>query len=247
VFRFHPSRFGILAVALSAALLCASAHALERVHLSNGFSYDCTSTEPVDAEHIRLYLYSLDTADQSKNFTVIASKLILSVEPLPDPPPPVLPTQTITAATVVASVPELLAKAGAQHNIDVELLASVVKAESNGRTDAVSRTGARGLMQLMPGTAQTLGVDDAFRPDQNIAGGSAYLDALLTRYHDRLDLALAAYNAGPGAVDHYHGVPPFRETRAYVNRVETEFKRRKQAALKLLTQHSSNETMLASR
>ena len=111
----------------------------------------------------------------------------------------------------------------------MELLASVIKAESAFNTHAVSRTGARGLMQLMPGTAQKLGVEDAFRADQNIAGGTAYLDSLLKLYKDNLALALAAYNAGPGAVARYHGVPPFRETRAYVMRVMTEFAKRKRA------------------
>ena len=125
----------------------------------------------------------------------------------------------------------MLASAGTAHNIDEDLLASVVHAESNGQVRAVSRTGARGLMQLMPRTATDLGVKDAFAPDQNIAGGTAYLDALLTRYHDNIALAAAAYNAGPAAVDRYHGVPPFRETRAYVARVIHEFNRRKQLAL----------------
>ncbi len=125
----------------------------------------------------------------------------------------------------------MLANAGREHNIDEDLLASVVRAaESGGQVRAVSRTGAKGLMQLMPGTAREQGVADAFRPEQNIAGGTAYLDELLTRYHDNVALALAAYNAGPGAVDRYHGIPPYRETREYVARVIGEFNRRKQMA-----------------
>jgi soluble lytic murein transglycosylase-like protein len=78
----------------------------------------------------------------------------------------------------------------------------------------------------MPGTASDLGVEDSFRPEDNVRGGSTYLDALLTRYHENLSLALAAYNAGPAAVDKYHGIPPYHETRAYVARVIHEFNRR---------------------
>jgi soluble lytic murein transglycosylase-like protein len=132
----------------------------------------------------------------------------------------------------------MLSHSGATHHIDADLLASVVHAESGGRTHAVSRTGARGLMQLMPGTAAALGVKDSFVPSQNIEGGTSYLDALLTRYHDNIALALAAYNAGPGAVDRYHGIPPFRETRAYVARIIREFNRRK-TLLIAANQHSS--------
>jgi soluble lytic murein transglycosylase-like protein len=120
----------------------------------------------------------------------------------------------------------MLARVGKEHNLDVDLLASVVKAESGGNARAQSRAGARGLMQLMPGTAAGLGVEDSYKPDQNVRGGSAYLDALLTRYGDNLAMALAAYNAGPAAVDKFHGLPPYHETRAYVARVIHEFNRR---------------------
>jgi soluble lytic murein transglycosylase-like protein len=120
----------------------------------------------------------------------------------------------------------MLVKAGGEHNLDVDLLASLVKAESGGNANAVSSAGAQGLMQLMPGTANQLGVKDSFEPSQNVRGGTTYLDALLTRYHDNLSLALAAYNAGPEAVDKYHGIPPYHETRVYVARVIHEFNRR---------------------
>lgn len=85
-------------------------------------------------------------------------------------------------------------------------------------------------MQLMPATAANLGVENSFAPDQNVAGGTQYLDQLLTRYHNNLALALAAYNAGPEAVGRYHGIPPYAETRAYVAGIIREFNRRKLAA-----------------
>jgi soluble lytic murein transglycosylase-like protein len=125
---------------------------------------------------------------------------------------------------------QMLDHAGALHNIDTDLLASIVQAESNGNALAVSRAGAQGLMQLMPSTASDLGVRNSFAPEQNISGGTTYLDQLLTRYHDDIRLAVAAYNAGPAAVDRYHGIPPYAETRAYVARVVREFNRRKIAA-----------------
>lgn len=224
-----------IAVFLLAAGLCPSSYALQRVTLRNGFSYDCARSESIDGNHLRLFLApaSSQPMNQAANFIDLSSESIASVETLPDPPP----LATVSAAPVPAApqdIPSLLSTAGAQHNIDAELLASIVKAESGGHANAISRTGARGLMQLMPATARQLGVDDAFRPDQNIAGGSSYLDALLSRYDPAGDahglaLALAAYNAGPAAVDRYHGIPPFRETRAYVARVLNEFKRRKLA------------------
>jgi soluble lytic murein transglycosylase-like protein len=220
-------------------VLCLPAHAFQRVTLRNGFSYDCARSEPLDSSHIRLFLTSAapqspnQSAAQSPDFIDLSSQSIASIETLPDPPQPA-PIPAAATSVPAASIPTLLSAAGQQHHIDAELLASIVHAESGGRSNAVSRTGARGLMQLMPGTAHQLGVDDAFRPDQNIAGGSTYLDQLLDRYDPRNDtrglaLALAAYNAGPAAVDRYHGIPPYAETRAYVARVLNEFKRRKSA------------------
>ncbi len=99
------------------------------------------------------------------------------------------------------------------------MLKSVIHAESGFRTGAVSSAGAMGLMQLMPGTANALGVSDPFDTEQNIAGGAHYLRQQLDRFDGQVPLALAAYNAGAGAVLRYQGVPPFPETQAYVSRV----------------------------
>ena len=206
------------------ALACASAQAFDRVTLRNGFTYDCNHQQALEDGRVRLFL----TSGGDENYIDLPVAEIESVATLPDPPAPAAPKTTASAPN--ADVRTLLSHAGVQHDIDVELLASVVHAESDGRANAVSRTGAQGLMQLMPGTAHNLGVKDSFEPAQNINGGTAYLDELLTRYHDNLALALAAYNAGPAAVDKYHGIPPYRETRAYVARVMNEFKRRKLVA-----------------
>jgi len=104
---------------------------------------------------------------------------------------------------------------------------AVVGVESAFRPEAVSSKGAQGLMQLMPGTAASLGVDDAFDPEQNLDGGVRHLGALLARYGGDLTRALAAYNAGEGAVARHQGVPPFRETREYVKRVLERYERAK--------------------
>jgi len=219
------------------------AHAAEHVTLRNGFEIDCARREPVDGDRIRLFLLpstgdkvAAGSATPDASYIDVAANAVLQVEAFPDPLPPAemaKPAARTSAELTSSEMHVMLARAGEQHHIDEDLLASVVKAESGGHVFAVSRTGAQGLMQLMPGTAAQMGVADAFRPEQNIAGGTAYLDQLLVRYHDNATLALAAYNAGPGAVDKYHGVPPFRETRAYVARVIREFNRRKQQAASL--------------
>lgn len=197
--------------------------AAEMVTLTNGYNLLCDHREETGGK-VRLF-----TGKDSSNFVEVDAAEIASVDTIPDPPAVTAPTDVKAEPKLTqADVHELISRAGANHNLDVDLLASVVRAESNGDIRAVSRTGAQGLMQLMPGTAAELGVADSFRADQNINGGTAYLDALLVKYHENLALALAAYNAGPAAVDKYHGVPPYRETRVYVARVIREFNRRKQ-------------------
>lgn len=228
------SRLGRVQLGLVLVLAVSpSARGLEHVTLKNGFELDCVRREIV-GDKIRLYLAGSASTDM--NYLEIAADSVIEVEEIADlPKPDVFPQQPVAAPISAAPTKEemhqMLSIAGAAHNIDEDLLASVVRAESGGQMRAVSRTGAKGLMQLMPGTADAMGVNDVFQPQQNIAGGSAYLDVLLTRYHDNVALALAAYNAGPGAVDKYHGIPPYRETREYVARVIHEFNRRKQMAL----------------
>ncbi len=116
---------------------------------------------------------------------------------------------------------DLYAETAKRHGLPSALVRSIVKAESNGNAHAVSPKGAIGLMQLMPGTAKILGVDPTI-PEQNVDAGTRYLKELLAKYEDKDDQvarAVAAYNAGPGAVDKYKGVPPYRETQSYVRRV----------------------------
>jgi len=225
------------ALALCTGLGLPAARAAEHVTLANGFDLVCHHHQVVDGK-VRIYLKASEP-----DYFELDPQAVTGYETVPDPVvAPAEPAAAEQAATGQArpeppaqfqearltseDLHQLLSKAGSEHNVDEDLLASVVKAESGGYTRAVSRTGARGLMQLMPGTAHQLGVADSFAPEQNVRGGTAYLDALLTRYHDNIALALAAYNAGPEAVDRYHGIPPYHETRVYVACVVHEFNRR---------------------
>jgi soluble lytic murein transglycosylase-like protein len=242
----HRRRLAISAV-VGMAMAAPSLYAAEHVTLRNGFELDCIRRE-VAGDRVRLYLLPSaratgrqERSDGDAGYMEVAASAVLRVESIPDPiapiaaplaVAPVRPLDGAAHASVLtpAEMQQLLDRQGALHNVDADLLASVVRAESGGNVRAISRAGAQGLMQLMPGTASELGVSDSFVPEQNVGGGSAYLDALLTRYGNNMALALAAYNAGPAAVDRYHGVPPYAETRAYVIRVIREFNRRKRAA-----------------
>ena len=119
----------------------------------------------------------------------------------------------------VSSFGDLIREASTREGVDPALVSAVVSAESGFNPQAVSAAGAKGLMQLMDGTARSLGVRDAFDPAQNIAGGVKYLRQMLDKYGGDVKRAVAAYNAGPGAVDNYGGIPPYAETQSYVQRV----------------------------
>jgi soluble lytic murein transglycosylase-like protein len=117
------------------------------------------------------------------------------------------------------TIDEHIKEVAARHGVRADLVAAVIEAESDGNPRAVSRRGARGLMQLMPKTAKRLGVADPFDPKENIEAGVKHLRAMMDRFDNNIPLALAAYNAGEVAVIKYRGVPPYRETRAYVKRI----------------------------
>ena len=140
----------------------------------------------------------------------------------PLPPMPVSPG----AANVVplpqaasGNIDSLVDKYAAQNGLEPALVRAVIKTESDGNPRCVSPAGAMGLMQLMPENVKEVGISDPFDPEQNIAAGSKQLAGLLAQYHGNLDLALAGYNAGPGNVHKYGGVPPFTETQNYIRRV----------------------------
>jgi soluble lytic murein transglycosylase-like protein len=202
-------------------------YAAEQVVLKNGYSLTCDHTERAGS---RVQLF-LDPG--SENFIEVNAREIVAERPAPPESPGSRSTKTkASRKEKPESLHYVLVQEGREHDIDVALLESVIEVESGGNPRAVSPAGARGLMQLMPGTAAKLGVKNSFASAQNISGGTAYLDSLLTRYHNNLALALAAYNAGPGAVDRWHGIPPYPETRRYIARVIHDYNQRYEARLR---------------
>jgi hypothetical protein len=241
-----PIGLGLLLLAVQLPALCA-----EVAVLRNGFSIRFDRKEQ-SGENTRLYIRG--------GFVDIATSEIASIEPDETPDVPALPSAPSPAATIastqlgvtspsgpggtmpVATNPalrvdldQLVHDASTRHRLDPDFVNSVIKAESNFQNRAVSRKGAQGLMQLMPGTASKLGVANPFDPKANVEGGTTYLSQLLDLYHDDAIKALAAYNAGANRVDHYHGVPPYRETQAYVSRIVRDFNAKKRAQMKATT------------
>jgi soluble lytic murein transglycosylase len=124
-----------------------------------------------------------------------------------------------TASSFNASYDSLIRTASGRHSVDADLIRAIIKTESDFNATARSQKGAMGLMQLMPDTARLHNVLDAYDPGENVEGGVRHLRMLLDRYQGNLELSLAAYNAGSGAVERHRGIPPFAETREYVRRV----------------------------
>lgn len=184
------------------------APAQETVHLKNGFSLVADSHTETDGRVI------LRTGTGTLEFPASDISAIETVQVAAEAKNSAAPR----------TVQEVLNTAALDQQLPPEFVRSVAKAESGFRTDAISPKGAVGLMQLMPSTASHLGIDPA-RADQNAEAGAKYLRALLLRYHGDSALALAAYNAGPGAVDRFGGIPPYLETRRYVVKVLREYER----------------------
>lgn len=222
-------------ITIIAGLLCGMAHAADLAILRNGNSIRHERRQVI-GPLTRLYLNAGDTAyieiptDQIERFEKDTTPITTASRDSPRS----LPPQAMDTLRPVSLPPisrtnlnQVVAGAGQRHQIDPDFISSVIRAESGFHQNAVSKKGAQGLMQLMPGTASQLGVQNSFDPNANVEGGTKYLRELLEKYNYDPVKALAAYNAGAKRVDQYHGVPPYYETQAYIARIIRDYNRQK--------------------
>jgi soluble lytic murein transglycosylase-like protein len=211
--------------AIAALCMTRATFAADLALLSNGFTIR-HDHHVILGDKTRLFFSSDDSS-----FTDVATADISSYEPDLTPPAPLGSQPALPSASAgphtTADLNQVVSSASAAYHLDPDLVNSVIHAESGFNVRAVSPKGAQGLMQLMPSTANELGVNNAFDPQENVGGGSHYLRELLERYNFDLIKALAAYNAGPERVEQYNGVPPFQETRAYVARIVRDYNQKK--------------------
>jgi hypothetical protein len=194
-------------------------HAHDRRHLERGFADRRRSSRR--QRTLRGLLFGMFAMSLPTQVSEPSSFMITTAEGF------VSTTEDFRPLPATIAYNETIAEAADVYRLDPNLIRAIIRAESAFDPFAVSRAGAQGLMQLMPAVAEELNVLDPFDPRQNIFGGARYLRWLLDRNGGNLDLAVASYNAGPGAVDRYNGIPPFRETRNYVKKVNLFLKNAK--------------------
>jgi soluble lytic murein transglycosylase-like protein len=226
------TRVGTAALLIAFAVIACPANAADLARLRNGFTIRHEHRQ-VLGEMTRLYLGS----DNSSYIDVKTAEIEGFERDFSLPPQEEFEKRAVgSTPTPVPNLPEIVSSASAARHLDPDLVNSVIHAESAFNSHAVSPKGAQGLMQLMPSTAGQLGVKNAFDPEANVDGGTQYLRQLLEQYNFDLVKALAAYNAGPQRVDKYRGVPPYRETQAYVARIVREYNKKKVAEEKQAAQ-----------
>jgi membrane-bound lytic murein transglycosylase MltF len=212
-------RRAALLCGLAAGLLPCPASAADLAVLRNGFTIRHERRQLL-GDNTRLFLGAGDS-----NYIDVPTAEITGFEK--DLTLPRMPDASSPPARSKVDLNQVVNSASAAYHLDPDLVNSVIHAESGFNSRAVSRKGAVGLMQLMPGTAGKLGVTNPLDPQANVGGGTRYLRQLLERYNFDLVKALAAYNAGPLRVEQYRGVPPYRETRAYVAKVVRDYNQKK--------------------
>jgi soluble lytic murein transglycosylase-like protein len=211
-----------LQLALAGLAIALPLHAAELATLRNGFSIRHQRHETA-GETTRLYM----SAAPDSGYIDVPTAEIDGFEPAPQDP-----QERAVRKDNPPDLKSIVSNASLRNQVDADFIASVIRAESANNPDAVSPKGAQGLMQLMPQTANMLGVKNSFDPAENVDGGVRYLRALLLLYDNDMIKALAAYNAGPERVQQYKGLPPYRETHAYVARVIKDYNRTKLAKRK---------------
>jgi hypothetical protein len=221
--RMKPKSLIVPAAALLALLAGAAPASAEIIFLSSGRTLSVKGHR-VDGDHIVLTLRSGGEVTCDKD---LITKIEPDEVPYVDPDAPEAEEPTTAAVAVDEDGPlldatpygEIIAAASEAHGVNPMLVRALIQVESKFRPTARSRKGAMGLMQLMPSTAREYNVRNPFEPKANIEAGIKHLKTLIDRFGSSIELGLAAYNAGPGAVEKFNGVPPYRETRNYVSRI----------------------------